>query len=291
MDWKKILLKIIYPHLAIIICLLPISIVFLTFSLIRLDSTSILAILSYLLAFYLLLVIGLRVPRIVEFVKRLKGENKHLRKYFSDLRFRVNVSLYCSLIFNVIYAIFQLWLGLYHNSFWFYSMFAYYIILGGIRFSLVTHTSRYNTNENRELETKRYILCGWLLLVINIALAVIVFFVVYWNRTFYHHMITTIALATYTFLTLTFAIINLFRYKKYKSPILSAVSNINLIASCVSMLTLETTMLTTFGHSSSPTFRQLILSLTGVAVVGITITVAVIMIVEGKKYQTNSKKN
>lgn len=282
-NWKKIGLNLLYPHLAVIICLLPISVAFLVLSLIYLGTESILAILSYLLAFYVLLVICFRIPRVIVFFKKVKRENKYVKKWFSDVHLRMNVSLYGSLIWNIAFAIFQLFLGFYHKSFWFYSMFAYYVMLGVMRFFLVKHTRKYKANEQTEIELKKYVVSGWLLLFMNLALAVIVFFIVYWNKTFNHHMITTIALAAYTFFTFTFAIINLVRYKKYKSPVYSSAKTISLIAGAVSMLTLETTMLTTFGADTSPLFNQIMLSLTGVAVIGFAITMAIIMIVKGRK--------
>ena len=49
------------------------------------------------------------------------------------------------------------------------------------------------------------------------------------------------------------------------------------------MLTLETTMLTTFGTSESTSFSQIILSITGAAVIGFAITMAIIMIIKGNK--------
>ena len=282
-DWKKIGLNLLYPHIAVIICLLPISVAFLVLSLIYLGTESILAILSYLLAFYVLLVICFRTPRIIKFFKTFKKENKYMQKWFSDVHLRMNVSLYGSLIWNVAFAIFQLVLGFYHKSFWFYSMFAYYVTLGVMRFFLVKHTRKFKANEETTIEVKKSILCGYLLIAMNLALAVIVFFMVYWNKTFYHHMITTIALAAYTFFTFTFAIINLVRYKKYKSPIYSSAKTISLIAGAVSMLTLEATMLTTFGTNENALFSQIMLSLTGVAVIGFAITMAIIMIVKGNK--------
>ena len=178
-DWKKIGLKILYPHLAVILILLPISVTFLVLSLIYLGTESVLAILSYLLAFYLLLVICFRVPKIIKFFKTFKQENKFLKKWFSDVHLRVNVSLYGSLIWNVAYATFQLILGFYHKSFWFLSMFAYYVMLAIIRFFLVKHTSKFKANEQTETEIKKYVVSGWLLLFINLALSVIVFFMVY----------------------------------------------------------------------------------------------------------------
>ena len=289
-DWKGIGLNLLYPHLAVIICLLPISVAFLVLSLIYLGTESILAILSYLLAFYVLLVICFRVPKMIKIFETFKQENKYVKKWFSDVHLRMNISLYGSLIWNIAFAIFQLVLGFYHKSFWFYSMFAYYVMLGIMRFFLVKHTRKYKANEETTIEAKKSILCGYLLIAMNLALAVIVFFMVYWNKTFYHHMITTIALAAYTFFTFTFAIINLVKYRKYKSAVYSSAKTISLIAGAVSMLTLEATMLTTFGTNESPLFSQLMLSLTGAAVIGFAITMAVIMIVKGNKQLKEYKK-
>ena len=289
-DWKKLGYKLIYPHIAVILTLLPIAITCLVLSLIYLNSTSILAIISYMLSFYVLLVICFRIPNIIKFFKNFKNQNKFMQRWFSDTHLRINVSLYGSLIWNVLFASFQLILGFLHNSFWFYSMAAYYVMLGVMRFFLLKHTRKFKANEEQEIEIKKYVISGWLLLFINLALAVIVFFIVYWNRTFNHNMIETIALAAYTFFTFTFAIINLIKYKKYNSPVYSAAKSISLIAGCVSMLTLETTMLTTFGTNESPLFRQLMLSFTGVAVIGFAITMAIIMIVKGHK-QLNLYRN
>ena len=47
-------------------------------------------------------------------------------------------------------------------------------------------------------------------------------------------------------------------------------------------------MLTTFGANESPLFGQLMLSLTGTAVIGFAVTMAIIMIVKGNK-QKNSE--
>ena len=287
-DWKKFGLKILYPHFVIIIFLLPISIVSLVLSLIYLTSTSVLAIISYLLSFYTLLVICMKIPNIIQFYKNFKKKNKFMQRWNSDVHLRINFSLYGSLVWNIAFAIFQLWLGLYHKSFWFYSMFAYYVILAVMRFFLVKHTRKYKANEERVIEVKKSIICGWLLILMNLALLVIIFFMVYWNRTFYHDMITTIAMAAYTFLTFAFAIVNLVKYRKYESPVYSSAKIITLIAGAVSMLTLESTMLTTFGNSDSALTNRILLSLTGVAVIALAITLAIIMIYKGNKILKNN---
>lgn len=289
-DWKKLGLNLIYPHLAIIICLLPISIALLVLALVYLNNTSFIAICSYLLSFYVLLVICFRTPKIIAFFKNFKRNNKYLKIWFSDVNLRINVTLYGTLIWNIAFAIFQLALGFYHKSLLYSSMFFYYVLLGVMRFFLVKHTSKFKAHEQKNVQLKKYIVCGWLLLFMNLALAVIVFLMVYLNQTFYHNMITTIALATYTFTTFTFSIVNLIKYKKYNSPVYSAVKTISLIAGVVSILTLEATMLTTFKGEQGPHFNQIMLALTGFAVIGFAITMAIIMIVKGNK-QLKSKKS
>ena len=283
MNWKKIALKLLYPHIAVILSLLPFSVAFLIYSLVFLDATSIMAIISYVLSFYLLTVICLRIPNILTFFKRVKNENKFLRNFFNDESLRVKLALDLALIFNVSYAVLQFLLGIFYNSLWFYSTFAYYILLGGIRFLLFKHTSKYQVNEEMWLENKKYLFSAWLLLIMNLALTVIVIFVVKYNRALNLDMITTIALAAYTFLTLAFAIVNLVKSKKYNSPVFSAIRSINFIASVVSMFTLEATMLTTFGQGSSAEFRQIMLSLTGAVVLGIALFVSISMIIKGKR--------
>lgn len=281
--WRKLLKNIIYPHIVVVVILTATSFLGLIYSFAFNNAIPVLQYLSYIVSAYTLTIICFRVPKIITYFKLLKKENKYLQKWFSDVHLRMNVSLYGSLILNISFAIFQLVLGFYHKSFWFYSLFVYYIMLAIMRFFIVKHTRIYKTNEQEKTEIKKYLLCGKLLLVMNLALALIVFFIVYWNRTFYHNMITTIVIAAYTFTTFSVAIVNLIKYKKYKRPIYSAAKIISLIAASVSILTLETTMLTTFGTTENLLFNQIMLSITGISVIGFAITMAIIMIVRGNK--------
>ena len=108
---------------------------------------------------------------------------------------------------------------------------------------------------------------------------------VYWNRTFRHHEITTIALAAYTFTAFTVAIINIIKYRKYNSPVYTASKSISLTAAGVSILTLEATMLTTFGDGNmSNLTRKIMLGCTGGVVSVFIIIMAIFMIAQsGKK--------
>ena len=133
-------------------------------------------------------------------------------------------------------------------------------------------------------ELIKYRACGIVFLIMNLAIALMIFFMVYWNRTFNHHEITTIALAAYTFTSLTRAIINTVKYRKYNSPVYSASKAISLASACVSMLTLESTMLTTFGDETmSLTGRRILLGISGGVISVFIIAMAIYMIAEGTK--------
>lgn len=284
MDWKKIGKAFLFPHIAIMSILLPISVAFMVYSLVYLDTESVAAIISYALAFYTLTVWCLRIPSLIRFFQGFKEENKFARRWQDDANLRVNVSLYGSLLWNIAYAAFQLCLGYIHSTFWFYSIAGYYLLLAVMRFFLVRHSSRHKPGEKMRMELMRYRACGIVLLVMNLALAVMIFFMVYWNRTFHHHEITTIAIAAYTFGTLTMAIINVVKYGKYNSPVYSASKAINLAAACVSMLTLESTMLTTFGDGTMDLqSRRMMLGISGGVISAFIITMAIYMILQATK--------
>ena len=284
MDWKKLGKALLFPHTAIMILLVPIATVLLVGSMVFIGTESVIAYISYVLAAYTLTVWCFKIPYLIKFFKTFKDENKYARRWQDDTRLRVNVSLYGSLAWNVLYGLFQLWLGFYHHTFWFYSLGAYYICLGVMRFFLARHTTRYAPGERMQTELKKYRACGIVFLVMNLALALIIFFMVYWNRTFEHHMITAIAMAAYTFTALTTAIINVIKYRKYNSPVFSASKAISLAAALVSMLTLESTMLTTFGDGTmTSTAQKWMLGATGAAISVLIVATAIYMIVVGTK--------
>ena len=264
--------------------LVPFATVLLVYSMVFIGTESVIAYISYVIAAYTLTVWCFKIPYLIRFFKSFKDENKYAQIWLKDTRLRVNVSLYGSLIWNVAYALLQLGMGFWHHTFWFYSLAGYYIALAVMRFFLVRYTSRHKPGERMREELVRYRACGIVFLLMNIALTLIIFFMVYWNRTFEHHEITTITLAAYTFTSLTMAIVNVVKYRKYKSPVYSASKAISLAAACVSMLTLESTMLTTFGDGTMDmTTRRIMLGATGGVISVFIIVMAIYMIVQSNK--------
>ena len=284
MDWKKLGKALLFPHIAVMIILVPVSAALLAYSMAVLDTESVIAYISYVISAYTLTVWCVRIPRFVRYTKKIKNENKYAKRWFDDTHLRVKSSLYGTLIWNIAYAVFQLWLGVYHSSFWFVSLAMYYFSVAVMRFFLVKYARKHAAGEEMITEYKRYRACGWVFLVTNLTLTVMVFFMVFWDRSFEHHQITTIAMAAYTFTTLTVAIVNVVKYRKYNSPIYSASKAVSLACACVSMLTLESSMLTAFGDESMDAFtRKMMLGISGGVISAFIVIMAIYMIVHGTK--------
>ena len=259
MDWKKFAKKLLYPHSIVLLLLLPVATVFLVCAMVFLGTENPITIVSYVLSAYTLAIWCCRVPHIIRFVRTFRNENKYARRWFEDTRFRMNITLFASL-------------G------------AYYICLAIMRFFLSNHIRKYSIGEKMQTELYKYRACGWIFLLMNLALSLVVFFMLYWNRTFQHHMITAIAMAAYTFTSFVFAIINVVKYRRYNSPVYSATKAISFASACVSMLTLTSTMLTTFDDGTMGTIdKKWILGCTGVAVLAVVVAMAIRMIVKATK--------
>ena len=279
---SKLLRSLLFPATSVLLMLTPFAIVFLVYSMVFCGSESAVAIASYVIALYTLTVWCIKIPSMIRFFKCFSKSNKYLNMWKSDPRLRIKLTLYGTLLWNTAYSLLQLGLGFYHSSFWYFSMAGYYISLAAMRFYLVKYTRKKENNMLEEL--KKYRICGIVFLVMNLAVSLMIFFMVYWNRTFTHHPITAIAMAAYTFTAFTMAIISIVKYRKYHSPVYSAAKSISLASACVSMLTLESTMLTAFGDGSmDAASRRIMLASTGGVVSLFIIVLAVYMIVTSSK--------
>lgn len=291
MDWKKIGKALLLPPPPVTGLLFPIAVVLMLRGMLTRGTADPLTIAFCALSFYGLVLVCLRIPDIIRRVQRFRRGNKFYLLYKNDVQLRINLSLYGAVGFNVLYALFQLGLGLWHHSAWFYAMGGYYLLLALMRLTLVRHTRLHAAGEDTALEWRKYRFCGALLMVMNLTLMIFTLYFVYRIRIFRHHEITTIAMAAYTFTALTVAIINVVRYQKYGSPAYSAAKDISLVSATVSMLTLENAMLTAFGQAESEAFLQIMLGASGAAVMLIVQGIALYMIVNaGRKLAENQKK-
>lgn len=274
--WGK---RLLFPPRAAALLLAPASAGFLVYAMLCLGEAHPARMAAYTLSTYALVIWCARIPALVRRVRAFKANNRLIQRWLGDARLRMNVTLTGSILWNGSYALMQLGLCIYHRALWFGALAAYYFLLAVMRFFLVHYSLRHPLGQSMQAEWRRYCFCGGLFLPMNVALSVIIFHMVHENRLVRHHEITTIAMAAYAFAALTMAIVNAVKYRKYNSPLLSASKAISLASASVSMLTLEGTMLATFGMDTmSAQSRQLFLSLSGAGIAILIVAMALYML-------------
>ncbi|MBQ2757808.1 MAG: hypothetical protein IJF31_04915 [Clostridia bacterium] len=280
---KRILQALAFPPALLPLLLTPLSATALVAVFQTGHTAHPLAYAAYTLSFYTLVIISLRLPALYRWWQRLRAKNRLMHRLTTDARFRLRLLLHVSLFVNTAYAFFQLVMGLFYRSRWFYALAGYYILLTVMRYYLLRDLKQLTPGAHYAEELRRYRFCGIALAAMTPALLVIVAFIIWQNRGFSYHAVTTIAIATYTFSAFTVAVVNIVKYRKYNSPLLSAAKAVSLTTASVSMLSLETAMLSAFGNKSETTLRQVITALSGIAVCLFVLGMAVFMITHASK--------
>ena len=177
---------------------------------------------------------------------------------------------------------------------WFVVLAVYYVILAVMRFLLVRYVRIHGLGKNRLGELRRARLCSYILLTLNFVLTGAVMMILYQNKGFEYHGILIYVMASYTFYITTHAIVDLIKYRKYHSPVMTTSKVIALSAALVSMLALETAMFSQFGGDSSPEVRRTMIVATGAGISVIVVTMAGYLIIratkEIKKYKRCEEK-
>lgn len=249
------------------------------------------AALSLAYTVYLLIPLFPKIKRRV-IAEAEKREFTHtlLRNY----SFRTIVFTCGSFCMSIAFAVLNAYRGLVLQSVWFGALGAYYLCLALLRggvllFHKHKRQGKHITEENlAHAEARSYRDCGIALFVLNAALSSAIAQMIFDGQTFYYADWTIFAHAAYAFYKITMAIYNAFKAKKQDDLTVQAVRNANLIDAIVSILALQTALLTTFttdGSVNISTFN----TLTGLAVSGFSIGLAVVMIVTGNKQMKKTR--
>ena len=280
MNWKEKIKRIVFPHEVTIFLMFNISVVGLIYVFIKGLETHWFAYLLYIFSFYALITVCVRVPRIVKWWKRKLHENKYTDRYLTDKDLRMQISMYRGLLISFAFATFKIILGFVYDSSWFFAMAGYNVILSFMRFLIVLQSQKIGLSEEEERKQAllAYRWCGWLMLVLNIAVSVIMFMVIVQNQRIEYHMIACIGLAAFTFYCFTRAVINMIKYSRQKNPIYAAVKRIDMVKAIVSIFTLQVAMLATFEGQGGEINIRLMNMLTGIAVTIAINTIGALMI-------------
>lgn len=254
-----------FPHWLIKSLLVFVSAALLVYSLGYPDANPFIAYGSYLLSFYTLVIVCLRIPRLVKAIKRLLKSNKYSGRYLSEPLLRAKVSLYGSGGINFVYAVFYLGAGIYYRSLWTGAMAVYYEVLSLMRIGLIRQDRKaqgLNDEERRSFELKSSSRCGKLMFLLHIAMTGLAFQMIWKNKYYDYPGFMIYAQAAYTFFCLGMAIKNIIKYRKMERPILSAAKVVSLSCALMSIFALQTAMLMQFGAEQAE-FMQMMNLLTG----------------------------
>lgn len=199
-------------------------------------------------------------------------------RYINDIAFRACVSICQGMIANFFYAFFYIIVGIRYVSVWFISIAVYYLVLGTMRAYLFLSYRR----RSIEKEYRCYRKIAWLLFLLNIPMGGMIVLMIWRNSGFSSPGYLIYLSAIYTFYTLITSIINLIKFRKLGSPILSAAKVLSFVAAAMSILGLQTAMISQFSANGED-FRRLMNAVTGGAVYVIVVLIAVYMLLHSPK--------
>ena len=191
---------------------------------------------------------------------------------------------YTSLSFNFLYALGNCIIGFLTYSWWFITVGAYYVVLTVTRYSVLQVKRKAKGNYDIEFFARR--ITGLLLVVLSFCIVGVNIMSAIKDRGTAFHEIIMIPIATYTFTKITIAIIGMVKAKRSASPVLKTLRNISLADACVSIYTMQRSMLVSFPGMEAT--KILILNIfTGTAVWMIVLLLGINLI--GGKYTDMAK--
>lgn len=207
-------------------------------------------------------------------------------KYVSDLAFRGSVSIYQGIAVNFFYGLFRIVVGIRYASVWFVSMAVYYLVLAVLRLSLILNYR----HKSKTDELRCYRRTGWWLFLLNLPMGGMILLMVLTNSGYSYPGYVIYLSAMYTFYTMVTSVVNLVRFRRLGSPILSAAKVLNFIAALMSILGLQTAMIARFS-SEGDGFRKMMNAITGGAIWLSVILIAVYMLHRSSKRSDEVKSN
>ena len=295
MDRKAFWRKLLFPPVWLMAILLVVSAVALPVVFVKGLTETPIAYIVYVIAFYTVCVISVFcavvLPKQYKSIRARLYANPIAYRYMSDAAFKTHVKLYASLAANLLYAAVNILSWYLYQSMWFVVLAVYYVILAVMRFLLVRHVRIHGIGKNRLGELRRAKLCSYFLLTLNFVLTGAVMMILYQNKGFEYHGILIYIMASYTFYITTHAIVDLIKYRKYRSPVMTTSKIIALSAALVSMLALETAMFSQFGGDMSPESKWLMIALTGAGVSIVVIVMSIYMIVRSAQEIKEIERN
>lgn len=206
---------------------------------------------------------------IKEKIKPTVLTNPLAKRIMTEYRLRTILFAVPGMLSNILFAVFNGVVGILSHSAWFGTLAAYYMLLGIMRVEAVRKERQIlrieNIKERRKEEISVYRKNSILFLFMAVVLGGAVILLEHSIGGKNYPGVTIYAAAAYAFYKIIMSTIHMIKVGKQTSPLLMIIRRIGHIDACVSILTLQAAMLTSFGEGKED-FIKLMNGLTGAAV-------------------------
>ena len=246
--------------------------------------------------------LGYSVYLVIPLVPKLKSgtiawmeKHEFTRLLLRNFGFRTVVFAIGSFLMSLLFSGFNAYMGIANRSIWYGALAAFYISLAFLRGGvLVYHKNKIGKKvqaQNDEyIKAKVYKKSGIITLILNVALSAAIGQMIFSDKHFSYMGWTVFAYAAYAFYKITISIIALIKAHKQTDLTVRAIRNINLVDALVSILALQTALLTMF--SGGEVNISLFNTFTGIIVSLLSVSIGIYMIVSAnKKLQEIQKEN
>ena len=257
-----------------------------------------LAIIAYVLFAIAGVSLAYSVYLIIPLVPKMKsGIIAWMEKYnfthllLRNFGFRTLIFAVGSFLMSLLFSLFNAYLGIKNRSIWYGSLAGFYISLALLRGGVLAyHKSKIGRKrQNDEYDKARvYRNSGIITLILNVALSVAIGQMIFSDAHFTYMGLTIFAYAAYAFYKITMSIIALIKAHRQTDLTVRAIRNINLVDALVSILALQTALLTMFsdGEINISAFN----TFTGIVVSLLSVGIGIYMIVSANKKMKELQK-
>lgn len=303
-DFSSVLQKILRPPFWVKILTFLITLLSATGSLVMVFiglNSGILAVISYVLFAIAGISLAYSVYLIIPIFPKLKSKTialleRHDFTYLllRNFGFRTVVFAIGSFLMSLLFSAFNAYMGIRNRSIWYGALATFYIFLALLRGGvLVYHKNKISNKieiENQELiKAKVYRNSGIVTLILNVALSSAIAQMIFSSAHFFYVGWTIFAYAFYAFYKITMSILSFIKAHKQTDLTVRAIRNINLVDALVSILALQTALLTMFGDGTVNV--SLMNTFTGIIVSVLLVAIGIYMIISAKnKMQEITRK-
>lgn len=304
-DFRALWKKILNPSTTAKILTFIVTVFSATFSLVMVVlgfENSALAILSYILFGIAGVSLTYSVYLIIPLFPKLKNKaitwmESHEFTYLllRNFGFRTVIFAIGSFLMSLLFSGFNAYMGIVNRSIWYGALATFYISLAFLRGGVLTyHKSRIgkktDTESDEYIKAKVYRNSGIITLILNIALSSAIAQMIFSGAHFVYMGWTIFAYSAYAFYKITTSIISFIKAHKQTDLTVRAIRNINLVDALVSILAMQTALLTMF--SEGEINISLFNTFTGIVVSLLSVGIGIYMIVSAnKKIKIQKEKN